>query len=57
MRKRAREVIGSGVLVEKVALTFPLKDGNGGEEVRVRPFGWIPDLWEKVEQLLQQNER
>ena len=46
-----------GVVVEKVALTFPLKDGNGGEEVKMRPFGYIPDLWEKVEQLLEQNER
>ena len=44
-------------MVEKVALTFPLKDGNGGEEVKMRPFGYIPDLWEKVEQLLEQNER
>ncbi len=33
MRKRAKEVIGDGAMVEKVALTFPLKDGKGGEEV------------------------
>ncbi len=57
MRKRAGEVIGDGVVVEKVALTFPLKDGKGGEEVKLRPFGYIPDLWKKVEQLLEQNER
>lgn len=57
MRKRAGEVIGDALVVEKVALTFALKDGKGGEEVRVRPFGYIPDLWEKVEQLLEQNER
>lgn len=57
MRKRAGEVIGdSVVVVEKVALTFPLKS-SGGEEVRLRPFGYIPDLWAKVVQLLEQNER
>ena len=58
MRKRAGELLGdNAVVVEKVALTFPLKDGKGGEEVRVRPFGYIPDLWAKVVQLLEQNER
>ena len=55
MRKRAGEVIGNNALVvEKVALDFQLK---GGKEVRLRPFGYIPDLWAKVEQLLEQNEK
>jgi hypothetical protein len=57
MRKRAKEVIGDGVVVEKVALTFPLKDGKGGEEVILKPFGSISDLWKKVTELLEQNER
>jgi hypothetical protein len=58
MRKRAAEVIGDiGVVVEKVALTFPLREAGGGEEVRLRPFGYIPDIWSKAEQLLEQNEK
>ena len=57
MRKRAREIIGDTVVVEKVALTFPLKDGKKGEEVKMRPFGCIPDLWGKIEQMLNDNER
>jgi len=57
LRKRAKEVIGDGVVVEKVALTFPLKDGKRGEEVKVKPFGYIPDLWAKIEELLEQKER
>lgn len=57
MRKRAREVIGDCILVEKVALTFPLKDVKGGEEVKMRPFAYIPDLWGKVVWLLEENER
>lgn len=57
MRERAAEVIGDCIVVEKVALTFPLKDGHGGEEVKLRPFGYIPDLWAKVVQLLEENER
>lgn len=57
LRKRAKEVIGDGVLVEKVAITVPLKDGNGGEELIMRPFGCISNLWKKVEDLLEENER
>lgn len=57
MRERASEVVGDCVLVVKVALTFPLKDGHGGEGVRLKPFGQIPDLWSKILQLLDQNER
>lgn len=55
MRKRAEEVIGDNLEVEKVALTFPLKEG--GEEVRLRPYGYIPDIWSKVLQLLEDNDR
>jgi hypothetical protein len=57
MRKRAKEVVGECVVVEKVALTFPLKDGHGGEEIKLRPYGHIPDLWAKVLQLLEENEK
>lgn len=57
MRKRALEVVGDCVVVEKVPLTFPLKDGNGGEEVKLRPFGFIPDLWSRIVQLLEENEK
>lgn len=45
MRKRAGEVIGDGVVVEKVALTFPLKDGKGGEEVKLTPFQTCGRKW------------
>ncbi len=56
IRKKAQEVVGDiEVVVEKVALTFQLKDGKGTTEVRLMPFGLIPDLWGKVEPLLEQN--
>ena len=51
MRKRAAEVIGDCIVVEKVALTLQ------NETVQLRPFGYIPDLWSKIEQLLEENER
>ena len=52
MRKRAVEVIGENpVVVEKVAFTFKTKE-KGSIEVKLKPFGYIPDLWAK---LLEQN--
>ena len=47
MRKRAAE------MMEKVTLTFAAKDG--GEEVRLRPYAYIPNLWSQIEQLLEVN--
>lgn len=55
MRKRAAEMIGDNLIVEKVALTFTAKDG--GEEVKLRPYAYIPDLWSQIEQLLEDNHR
>ena len=55
MRKRAAEIIGDNLTLEKVALTFSLKEG--GEEVRLRPYGYIPDIWAQVVQLLENNDR
>ncbi len=46
MRKRAAEIVGKNLAVEKV----PLK--QGGEEVKVRPYAYIPDLWPQIIQLL-----
>ena len=56
MRKRAAELVGDNLEVEKVALTFPLSRG-GGEEVKMRPYGYTPDLWAQVLRLLESNER
>lgn len=55
MRKRAAEIIGDNLIVEKVALTFSLKEG--GEEVKMRPFAYIPNIWPQIVQLLNENER
>ena len=55
IRKRAAEILGDNLIVEKVALTFSLKEG--GEEVKLRPYGYIPDLWSQIVQLLEENER
>ena len=55
MRKRAAEIVGNNLEVDKVPLTFPLKEG--GEEVKLRPYAYIPDLWTQIVQLLESNER
>ena len=55
MRKRPAEMIGDNLKVEPVPLTFPLREG--GEEVKLRPYAYIPDLWIQIVQLLESNER
>ncbi len=54
-RSRARELIGPNLTSESVAFTFSL-DG-GGEELRMAPMAYVPDLPTKVTQLLDQNDR
>ncbi len=48
-------MIGDNLKVEPVPLTFPLREG--GEEVKLRPYAYIPDLWIQIVQLLESNER
>lgn len=55
MRKRAAELIGDNLVVEKVPLTFKLKEG--GEKVRITPHAYIPELWHQIELLLDNNDR
>lgn len=38
-----------------VTLSFPLKEG--GEEVKPSPYVYVTSLWDKVESLLEQNDR
>ena len=52
MRKRAADIVEDNLVVEKVALTFSRKEG--GEEVRLKPYGYIPDIWAQIVQLLEE---
>ena len=54
-RNLAKELVGPNYTAEAVMLTFPL-DG-GGEELRKAPFAYIPNLKDKVIQLLDQNDK
>lgn len=56
MRKRAKELVGDDLVAERVPFTFTLKEG-GGEEVRPAPYVYIECLWEKIQSMLDQNER
>lgn len=54
-RKVARTLLGDNLEAEAVPLTFSLK--KGGEEVRVTPYCYIPDLVRKLTDLLDENEK
>ena len=54
-RSLAKELVGANLSSEMVAFSFSL-DG-GGEEIRKAPIAYIPDLAQKVIQMLDQNDR
>ena len=53
--KLAKKLVGPNSECEIVAFTCAL-DG-GGEEVKMAPMAYVPDLVGKVKQLLDQNDR
>lgn len=55
MRSLANELIGSNLASEMVAFTYSLAEGR--EELCKAPMAYVPDLTEKVRQLLDQNDR
>lgn len=55
MRQIAREIIGDNLKGEVSPFSFPLK--SGGEEIRGAPHIFMPNLNNKIIQLLEQNHR
>ena len=55
MRARAKELVGSDLQAEAAPFSFPLPEG--GEEIRPAPFTYILNLPNRVEKLLDENER
>ena len=53
MRKVASELIGDNLEAELAPMSFSHKDG--GEVIKEAPIAYIPRLWEKIEDLLNQN--
>lgn len=53
MRLEAAELVGDNLFAELAPFSFPHKDG--GEVIRNVPCAYIPNLWEKVRALLDQN--
>ena len=55
MPSRATELIGDHLVAEKAPFSFALKEG--GEEIRSAPFAYVRSLQDKVDSILEQNER
>ena len=53
MRAEAKELLGEKLKAELVTLTF--KHGDGGEVIKEAAMAYIPDLWSKISDLLDQN--
>ena len=54
MRRVSAEVIGENLEVETIPLTFKLK--AGGEEILPAPIAFAPNLWAKVEDVLNHSD-
>ena len=54
-RKIAKEQVGDNLDIETAPFSFNLT--GGGEEIRAAAHAFIPNLVEKVIQLLEQNEK
>ena len=54
MRSVSAELVGENLEAETVPLTFRLKDG--GEEIRPAPIAYAPNLWMKVEDMLNNSD-
>ena len=53
MRKVASEMVGDNLDAELAPMSFSHRDG--GEVIKEVPIAYIPRLWEKIEDLLNQN--
>ena len=54
MRSVSAELVGENLEAETVPLTFRLKDG--GEDIRPAPIAYAPNLWMKVEDMLNNSD-
>jgi hypothetical protein len=53
MRLEASELVGDNLSAELVPFSFPHKDG--GEVIQDVPCAYIPNLWRKISDLLDQS--
>ena len=54
MRQEARELVGDEVSAELVQFSFSHKDG--GEVIKPAAMAYIPNVWEKIKDLLEKND-
>ena len=52
---RATELVGDHLVAENAPFTFTLKEG--GDEIRCAPYVYVKSLQDKVDSMLDQNER
>lgn len=53
MRVEAAELVGDNLCAELAPFSFSHQDG--GHLIKEAPFAFIPDLWRKIKDMLDQN--
>lgn len=54
MRSEAKELVDDDSICTEV-VPFSFKHKDGGEEIKPAAVAYIPDLWEKIERIIEQN--
>ena len=54
MRQEAVQLVGDDVMSELVPFSFSHKDG--GEVIKAAAMAYIPNLWAKIQDLLEAND-
>lgn len=55
MRAEAQSLVdGSNLTAEVAPFSFTQKEG--GEEIRAAPIAYVPNLWQRIEDLFNQND-
>lgn len=54
LRLRAEQLIGDNFKAEMVPLSFKKK--NGGNIIKPAPMACIPHLWDRISNVLEQND-
>ena len=56
MRAESSALVGQNLKATLTPFTFPLKDSRHTVEIRNVPMSYTPDLWQKIEDMLNAND-
>ena len=56
MRAESAEFVGENLCIELAPFIFAMKDGHNSMEIRNVPISYTPQLWSKIQDMLEFND-